>query len=251
MKNAAEGTLKKVTLELGGKSPLIIFDDCNLEKAVSVALMANFYTQGEVCTNGTRVFVQNGVHEEFVRKCVERIKKMRIGNPLNPETNIGALISSPHLKKVLTAIEEGKREGAILKVGGNQLNISGGFFIEPTLFDQCQDHMKIVKEEIFGPVMSVLPFETEEEVIKRANDTKFGLASGVFTSSLQRAHRVVAQLQSGMCWVNNYNLTPVEIPFGGYKDSGIGKENGTEALEHYTQLKTVYVEMDNDITTVF
>lgn len=252
MKSSSD-TLKKVTLELGGKSPLIIFDDCDLENAVSGALMANFYTQGEVCTNGTRVFVQKSIHAKFMEALLRRLNSgnsIRIGDPLDPNTNVGALICEKHLSKVMGYIEKGKKEGAKLVYGGERYvsptneSLRNGYFVQPTVFDECTDNMSIVREEIFGPVMSVLPFETDKEAIDRANDTPFGLAAGVFTKSLERAHNAVASLQSGMVWVNNYNLAPVELPFGGFKQSGIGKENGTEAVEHFTQLKMVYIEMD-------
>ncbi len=238
--------LKHVTLELGGKSPLLIFDDADLDQAVSAAMMVNFYTQGQVCTNGTRVFVQEGIHDDFMRRPSERTRKIRIGDPMDPETQMGSLISQKHLDTVLGYIEAGKAEGAELVSGGGRVNsrsLSNGFFVELTVFNSCTDDMTIVREEIFGPVMSVLVFRDEHEVVQRANHTEFGLAAGLFTSDLKRAHRIVAQLQAGICWINNYNITPIEMPFGGYKESGYGRENGLAALEHYTQLKSVYVEM--------
>jgi betaine-aldehyde dehydrogenase len=242
----AAGTLKKVTMELGGKSPLIVFADANLENAVSAALMANFYTQGEVCTNGTRVFVEAPVLDAFLARLVERTRKLRIGDPMRQETEIGALISDAHLARVLSYVEKGKAAGARLLCGGKRPDdpaLAGGFFLEPTIFAGCSDDMTIVREEIFGPVMAVLSFTEEAEVLKRANDTPFGLAAGVFTKDLARAHRMVARLEAGVCWINNYNVTPIEAPFGGNKQSGIGRENGAAAIEHYTQLKSVYVEL--------
>lgn len=249
----AASTLKKVTMELGGKSPLIIFGDADMENAVSAALMANFYTQGEVCSNGTRVFVERSVHDEFIKKIVERTKKIRVGDPTDPQTLIGALISREHMDKVLGYIEKGKSEGASLLCGGGRprdSELEKGNYVCPTVFDGCNDDMTIVKEEIFGPVMSVLTFDGEDEVIRRANDTQFGLAAGVFTKDVQRAHRVVAELEAGTCWINNYNITPIEMPFGGYKQSGIGRENSTGTIDHYTQIKSVYVEM-GDVESVF
>lgn len=243
---AAASTLKHVTMELGGKSPLIIFDDSDLENAVSAALMANFYTQGEICSNGTRVFVQQNIYDAFLKRLIERTAKMKIGDPMNPETHMGSLIHRKHMDQVIGYIETGKREGAHLAYGGKEVHVKGfegGCFLQPTIFSDCQDHMTIVKEEIFGPVMSVLKFTSEEEVIARANDTTMGLAAGVFTKDVQRAHRVVAALKAGTCWINNYNITPSEMPFGGYKQSGIGRENGRAAIEHYTQIKSVYVEL--------
>jgi betaine-aldehyde dehydrogenase len=245
---AAAETLKKVTMELGGKSPLIIFADADLDNAVSAAIMGNFYTQGEICTNCTRVFVEEALVAPFLTKVKERVARMRIGDPLDPGTHIGALISQEHMNQVLTYIETGKREGAKLMAGGNRVTegrLGKGCFVEPTIFAGCRDDMTIVKEEIFGPVMSVLTFKAEDEVIERANATEFGLSAGVFTKDIQRAHRVIAQLEAGTCWINNYNITPIEMPFGGNKQSGIGRENSLAAIEHYTQLKSVYVEGGN------
>lgn len=245
---AAAETLKKVTMELGGKSPLIIFADADLDNAVSAAIMGNFYTQGEVCSNATRVFVEEPLLAPFLAKLKERVAKMRIGDPLDPATDVGALISEEHMSKVLTYIETGKREGAKLMMGGSRVTggeLGRGCFVEPTVFAGCSDEMTIVKEEIFGPVMSILAFTTEEEAIERANATEFGLSAGVFTRDIQRAHRVIAQLEAGTCWINNYNVTPIEMPFGGNKQSGIGRENSLAAIEHYTQLKAVYVEGGN------
>lgn len=245
MANAA-GTLKNVTLELGGKSPLIVFDDADIDNAVSAALMANFYTQGEVCSNGTRVFVHEEIHDEFIDRLVTRTSKMKIGDPMDPETHVGALISKQHLEKVLSYIEAGKKAGAKVLIGGGRPNdedLQAGYFVEPTVFDACNDDMSIVREEIFGPVMAVLSFRDEDDVVARANDTDFGLAAGVFTKDIQRAHRVVARLEAGTIWINNYNITPIELPFGGYKQSGIGRENSLTTISHYTQVKSVYVEM--------
>jgi betaine-aldehyde dehydrogenase len=245
MADAAE-TLKQVTLELGGKSPLLVFDDANLDDAVSGALLANFYSAGEVCSNGTRVFVQESVREAFLEKLVARTNRMIVGDPLDPRTQVGALISEAHMQKVLGYIERGKAEGARLLTGGYRVvdgGLSKGTFVAPTIFDGCADDMAIVREEIFGPVMAVLSFRDEEEAIARANDTPFGLAAGVFTRDLARAHRVIARLQAGTCWINHYNVTPIELPFGGFKQSGLGRENSKAALEHYTQLKSVYVNL--------
>ncbi len=249
MASAAE-TLKKVTLELGGKSPILIFEDANIDEAVKGAMLGNFYTQGEVCSNGTRVYVHRNIKSDFLEKLIKKTEQLVIGNPQLASTQIGALISQDHLEKVMDYIDIGKREGAKVLCGGKRFNppdesIAGGFYVEPTIFEIPESEGRIVKEEIFGPVMSVLSFSEEDEVITRANDTPFGLSAGVFTNDLQRAHRVVNQLNAGVCWVNNYNITPVEIPFGGYKQSGIGRENGLAAVDHYTQLKTVYIEMNN------
>ncbi len=241
----AAGTLKRVTMELGGKSPLLIFDDADLEQAVAAAMMGNFYTQGEVCTNCTRVFVQRGIADRFLARLKERTLMLRVGDPMDPETEVGALISQAHTAKVMDYIASGIAEGATLVCGGTQVSVpgQGGNFVAPTIFADCRDDMRIVREEIFGPVLSMLTFETEEEAIARANNSRFGLAAGVFTSQMQKGHRVAAKLKAGICWINNYNITPIEMPFGGVGESGIGSENSMTALDHYTQLKTVYVEM--------
>lgn len=233
-------TLKQTTLELGGKSPIIVFADADLERAVEAALWANFYTQGELCSNGTRVFVQRGLIEPFRKRLVERTRKLRVGDPLDPATEIGALISPQHTQVVLDYIESGTEDGATLLCGGQRVGTQGNF-ISPAVFANCTDAMRICREEIFGPVLSLLAFDDEAEVIRRANDTEFGLAAGVFTRDLERAHRVVAALEAGICWINTYNVTPIEIPFGGVKQSGYGRENSEWAMQHYTQLKTVYV----------
>jgi betaine-aldehyde dehydrogenase len=245
MANAAK-TLKHVTLELGGKSPLIVFEDAKLDNAVSGALLGNFYSAGEVCSNGTRVFVHSKVKDEFLAKLKARAEKMVIGDPLSPDTHVGALVNLEHLEKVMSYIEKGKAEGARLLTGGNRVTtgaLAKGAFVAPTVFDGCQDDMAIVREEIFGPVMTVLSFEDEDEVVARANDTEFGLAAGVFTNDLSRGHRVIANLEAGTCWINQYNVTPIELPFGGVKLSGLGRENSRAAVEHYTQIKSVYVAM--------
>jgi betaine-aldehyde dehydrogenase len=244
---AAASSLKEVTMELGGKSPLIIFDDVDIENAVSAAMLANFYTQGEVCTNGTRVFVQQDIYPQFIKRLVERTEQNIVcGDPMNPDTNFGALISKDHHQKVLDYIEIGKAEGATLLTGGKALhpeNSPHGFFIAPTIFTDCTDEMTLSKEEIFGPVMSVLTFKDEDEVVRRANDTRLGLAAGVFTQDITRAHRVTHQLEAGICWINAYGPSPAEMPVGGYKMSGVGRENGSETLKSYTQIKAVYVGM--------
>lgn len=239
-------TLKQVTMELGGKSPMVIFDDAKLDNAVSAAMVANFYTQGEVCTHGTRVYVHEAIYDAFVSQLKERTEKLIVGNPMDMDTQIGALISKEHLGKVLGAIEEAKQSGATLLTGGYQVKDNGlenGNFVIPTVFTDCTDDMPHVQNEIFGPVMSVLKFSEESDVIERSNDTSYGLAAGVFTQDLSRAHRVIHQLQAGICWVNTWGDSPAEMPVGGYKHSGIGRENGPETLRHYTQTKSVLIEL--------
>ena len=238
---AAEG-VRHVTMELGGKSPLIVFDDASLEDAVGGAMLGNFYSSGQVCSNGTRVFVQRGLKERFLDRLTARTEAIRLGDPLDEATQMCPLVSQAQMEKVLSYIEGARTEGARLVTGGQRLN-RPGFFVTPTVFADVTNEMTIAREEVFGPVMSVLDFDDEDEVVARANATEFGLSAGVFTRDLSRAHRVVGRLQAGTCWINTYNLTPVEAPFGGVKLSGVGRENGHAALEHYTQIKTVYVGM--------
>jgi betaine-aldehyde dehydrogenase len=244
--HTAADTLKRVTMELGGKSALIVFEDADLEQAVAAAMMGNFYTQGEVCTNCTRVLVHRSIAERFLARLKARTEQLRVGDPMDPQTEVGALISAAHRDKVMGLIEAGVAAGAQLVCGGQVAQVpghAGGYFVQPTIFSAPSDDLCIVQEEIFGPVLTLLTFDHEDEAVQRANATRFGLAAGVFTRDLTRGHRVAARLQAGICWINNYNITPVEMPFGGAKESGIGHENSLVAMEHYTQLKTVYVEM--------
>ena len=239
---AASG-IRNVTMELGGKSPLIIFDDAHIENAVGGALMANFYSAGQVCSNGTRVFVQKGIKERFLQRLKARTEAIKLGDPRDPDTQMGPVVNAAQMEKVLGYIEIGKKEGARLITGGARAGANTGCFIAPTVFADVTDDMTIAREEIFGPVMAVLDFDTEEEAVARANATEFGLSAGVFTGDLARGHRVVADLEAGSCWINAYNLTPVESPFGGSKQSGVGRENSKAAIEHYTQIKSVYVNL--------
>ena len=238
---AAQG-MKHVTMELGGKSPILIFDDANLEDAVSGAILGNFYSSGQVCSNGTRVFVQKGIKKEFLKRLKERTENATLGDPMDEATNFGPMVSANQMNIVLGYIDQGVQEGAKLITGGKMAD-RDGFFIEPTIFSNVTDDMTIAREEIFGPVLSVLEFDTEEEAIVRANDTEFGLSAGVFTADLTRAHRVSAAFEAGTCYINTYNLAPVEAPFGGSKASGVGRENSKEAINHYSQVKSVYVAM--------
>jgi len=243
--DAADG-IKEVTLELGGKSPLIIFDDCKPDNAVNGALLANFYTQGEVCTHGTRVYVHDSLYEEFLARVKQATERLVVGDPQDPATRIGALISADHLAKVLRYIDMAKDSGARLLCGGARITSGGlgkGYFVQPTVFADCSNDMPHTRDEIFGPVMSVFRFSDEDEVVALANDTPYGLAAGVFTENLARAHRVIARLQAGICWINSYGDSPAEMPVGGYRHSGIGRENGIDSIRHYTQLKSVYVSL--------
>ena len=238
---AAAG-VRHVTMELGGKSPILVFDDASVEDAVGAAMLGNFYSAGQVCSNGTRVFVQKGIKAKFLKRLAERTTAIRLGDPLDEATQMGPLVSGAQLAKVLGYIETAKAEGATLVCGGGQAGTEGAF-VQPTVFADVTDDMTIAREEVFGPVMAVLDFDSEDEAVARANATEFGLAAGVFTADITRAHRVIAALQAGTCWINAYNLTPVEMPFGGSKLSGVGRENGHAAVEHYSQVKSVYVGM--------
>lgn len=238
-------TLKKVTLELGGKAPLIVFSDADFDLAVQTAIDANFYTAGEVCSNATRVFIQDKIANKFIEAVKEKAEKLKVGDPMLEDTQIGAMISEQHLEKVLSYIAIGKSEGANLVTGGERQfpkNCEGGFFISPAIFSNCEDDMQIVREEIFGPVMAVLSFDNEEEVICRANNTQYGLGAGVLTSDLSRAYRVADKLDAGNIWINSYNLIPPDWPFGGVKQSGFGRESSIYALESYSQIKSTYVQ---------
>ena len=239
---AAEG-IRHVTMELGGKSPLIVFEDADIESAIGAAMLGNFYSTGQICSNGTRVFVHKAIKEKFLSRLAARTAAIQMGDPLNPETQLGPMVSEAQLEKVLAYIEKAKAEGGRLVVGGARGDLNTGFYVQPTVFADITDAMTLACEEVFGPVMAVLDFDDEAEVIARANASEFGLAAGVFTADLARGHRVVAQLQAGTCWINAYNLTPVEGPFGGVKASGVGRENSKAAVEHYTQVKSVYVGM--------
>ncbi|MFT5798524.1 MAG: betaine-aldehyde dehydrogenase, partial [Candidatus Azotimanducaceae bacterium] len=239
---AAAAGIKHVTMELGGKSPMIVFDDADIENAVGGAILGNFYSTGQVCSNGTRVFVHKNIKEAFLKRLSERLATAIIGDPQIEETNFGPMVSERQLNIVMGYIEKGKAEGARLVYGGNRLE-RDGFYLEPTVFADVKDDMAIAREEIFGPVMAVLDFEDEDDVMARANDTEFGLAAGVFTADLTRAHRVAANFEAGTCFINSYNDAPVEAPFGGSKSSGVGRENSKAAINYYTQLKSVYVRM--------
>lgn len=253
MASAAGSTLKEVTMELGGKSPLIVCDDADLDRAADIAVMANFFSSGQVCTNGTRVFVPQALKTDFEAKVVERVKRIKLGDPLAAETNFGPLVSTPHMEKVLGYIAQGQTEGARLLTGGERVTqgeLAKGNFVAPTVFTDCRDDMAIAREEIFGPVMSILAYADEDEVVRRANDTEYGLAAGVVTRDLARAHRMIHRLEAGICWINTWGESPAEMPVGGYKHSGVGRENGLTTLGHYTRIKSVQVEL-GDYASIF
>lgn len=241
---AAAAGIKHVTMELGGKSPLIVFDDADIENAVGGAILGNFYSSGQVCSNGTRVFVHRAIKEKFLARLAERLGNAVIGDPMDPATSFGPMVSERQMNIVLGYIEKGQAEGARLVTGGQRVD-RDGFYLQPTVFADVTDDMTIAREEIFGPVMAVLDFEDEDDVMARANDTEFGLAAGVFTRDLARAHRVAARFEAGTCYINTYNDAPVEAPFGGSKNSGVGRENSKAAIEYYSQLKSVFVRMDD------
>ena len=239
---AAAAEMKHVTMELGGKSPILVFDDADLENAVSGAILGNFYSTGQVCSNGTRVFVQSGIKEAFLSRLSARLAGVVMGDPLDEAVNYGPMVSAAQLEIVEGYIAKGISEGARLVAGGKRVDCPG-FWVEPTVFADVTDEMTIAREEIFGPVLSVLDFETEEEGLARANATEFGLAAGVFTRDLARGHRVARSFEAGVCYINHYNLANVEAPFGGVKMSGVGRENARDALHHYSQSRTIYVAM--------
>ncbi|HDX8756790.1 TPA: betaine-aldehyde dehydrogenase [Klebsiella michiganensis] len=246
MANSAASSLKEVTMELGGKSPLIVCEDANLDLAADIAMMANFYSSGQVCTNGTRVFIPARLKAAFEEKILARVARIRPGDPFAESTNFGPLVSFPHRDNVLRYIAIGKQEGARLLCGGEVLKGEGfdrGAWVAPTVFTDCDDQMTIVREEIFGPVMSILSYDDEEEAVRRANATEYGLAAGVVTPDLNRAHRLIHRLEAGICWINTWGESPAEMPVGGYKHSGIGRENGVQTLHSYTQIKSIQVEM--------
>ncbi len=245
MRGASE-TLKRITLELGGKSPNIVFPDADLDAAVRGATIGIFYGKGEVCAAGSRLLVHRAIKEEFLAKVVARTKKMVPGDPLDPKTRLGAMASKAHFERVLGYIETGKKEGACLVAGGSRADIGTGkgYFLQPTIFADVTPTMTIAREEIFGPVLAVVDFEEVDEAIERANESSYGLAAGVWTRDIKKAHDVARRLQAGTVWINTYNVYDAAAPFGGYKQSGFGRELGAHALEHYTQVKTVWVDLN-------
>ena len=243
----AAGTLKSVTTELGGKNPLIVFDDADLDKAMAGALVGAFLNQGEACIASSRLMLHESIHDAFVEKLVERAAKIKVGPALDYDTRLGALISRTHLERVESFIEAGKDEGARLLCGGERPRgdeYGDGYYLTPAVFTDVTPTMRIAQEEIFGPVVSVMKFRAEEEALAVANGTMYGLVSAVFTQDITRALRVARRLQSGTVWVNAYGYLRTEAPFGGYKQSGQGRELSAHALEHYTRIKNVYVDLE-------
>jgi acyl-CoA reductase-like NAD-dependent aldehyde dehydrogenase len=243
MRGAAD-TLKRITLELGGKSPNIVFADADIDNAVKGAINGIFYGKGEVCNAGSRLFVESKVQDEFLEKLVARTKKMQPADPLDPKTRMGAIVSQEQMQTVLGHIEAGKKEAKLI-AGGNRVSLDGGrgYFIEPTIFGGVTNDMKIAQEEIFGPVLATLAFDDAEQVVEQANRNPYGLAAAVWTHDLKKAHTVSRQLKAGTVWINTYGLMDASLPFGGYKSSGFGRELGMNALEHYTEVKTVWLNM--------
>jgi aldehyde dehydrogenase (NAD+) len=250
MEAAAKSNLKRVTLELGGKSPNIIFADANMDEAVEGAHFGLFFNQGQCCCAGSRVFVEAKCYDEFVERSVARAKKRKVGDPLDRETEQGPQVDDIQFDKVMSYVESGKREGAKLAHGGKRVG-SRGYFIEPTVFVDVEDHMKIAREEIFGPVMSIIKFEDLGDVVRRANKTMYGLAAAVWTRDIGKAHAIANRVRAGTVWVNCYDVFDPGAPFGGFKQSGIGREMGEYGLQQYTELKTVTVKLDeNPISTL-
>jgi len=244
MRNAA-GSLKRVTLELGGKSPNIVFADSSIDSAVKGALNGIFYGKGEVCCAGSRLFVEKKVEDEFLTKLLEFSKKMKLGDPLDPKTRLGAIVSEKQMNTVLGYIEAGKAEGAKLLSGGKRASVNGdhGYFIEPTIFGGVKNDMKIAQEEIFGPVLATLSFDDIDEVAELANKNVYGLAAAIWTNDIRKAHQLSRRLKAGTVWINTYGVMDAALPFGGYKQSGFGRELGMHAIEHYTELKTVWMNL--------
>jgi len=239
---AGRSNLKRVTLELGGKSPNIIFADSDMDAAVEGSFFGLFFNQGQCCCAGSRVFVESKIHDEFVEKMLQRTKKQQVGDPFDPATTQGPQVSQEQFDKVMGYINAGKKDGAKMLMGGRRVG-KLGYFIEPTVFCDVKDDMKIAREEIFGPVMSIIKFKDAEEVIERGNKTFYGLAAAVWTKDVSKAHRVAAELKAGTVWVNCYDVFDTAAPFGGYKMSGIGRELGEYALRNYTEVKTVTVAL--------
>jgi aldehyde dehydrogenase (NAD+)/phenylacetaldehyde dehydrogenase len=245
MRGAAD-TLKRITLELGGKSPNIVFPDADLDAALRGATSGIFYGKGEVCAAGSRLLVDRSIRDEFLDKVAARAKKMIPGDPLDPKTRLGAIASRTQLENDLRYIDTAKKEGATLLAGGGRADIGTGkgFFLQPTVFGGVTPSMTIAREEVFGPVLAAIDFADVDEAIARANETRYGLAAAVWTRDIKKAHHVARKLQAGTVWINTYNVYDTAAPFGGYKQSGFGREMGAHALESYTQVKTVWVNLN-------
>jgi aldehyde dehydrogenase (NAD+) len=242
IQKAAADTLKRVTFELGGKSPNVVFADADLDSAVAGAFHAIYFHGGQCCTAGSRLFVDRQIHQEFVERLAEKAKGRKVGDPTDPKTEQGPQVSQEQLDKILHYVDLGEKEGATLLTGGERVG-EKGFFVQPTIFDNVKDSMAIARDEIFGPVVSVLPFDSADEVVTRANATQYGLAAAVWTKDIDKALLFAKKVKAGTVWVNCYHVVDSSTPFGGFKMSGQGRENGEAALEHYTELKTVTVKL--------
>jgi aldehyde dehydrogenase (NAD+) len=241
----AAGTLKRLSLELGGKSPNIVFADADMEAAVKGAMTGIFYNKGEVCAAGSRLFLEERIHDEFMAKLADRVKGLKVGDPMDKSTRMGPVVSAQQMETVLGYIEAGKKEGARLVAGGARARVGNGkgYFLEPTIFDQVSNQMRIAREEIFGPVLSVIPFRSVEDGIAAGNATTYGLAAAVWTRDVSKALRAARAIRAGTVWVNAYNLFDAALPFGGFKESGFGRELGAPGLEPYTEVKTIWVDL--------
>lgn len=242
MEAAAQSNLKRVTLELGGKSPNIVFKDADLDNAIKMSHMGVFFNQGQVCCAGTRLFVEEDIYDEFVEKSVAMASKRKVGNPFNYDTEQGPQIDEAQMKKILNLINSGKDEGAKMLCGGSRLG-DKGFFVNPTVFADVQDHMRIAREEIFGPVMQIIKFKSVEELLQRANNTMYGLAAGIFTKDIEKAMYFSSGLRAGTVWINCYNIFDPAAPFGGFKMSGLGRELGEYGMQAYSEIKTVTMKI--------
>lgn len=239
---AASHNLKRVSLELGGKSPNIVFADSDIEQAVAGAMKGIFFNQGEVCCAGSRLFLEDSIYDAFLDRLVDKASKLRVGDPLDAKTEMGAQVSQEQLDKIMSYIETGKEDGARLILGGNRIK-GKGYFVEPTIFDNVKNSMKIARDEIFGPVLSVIHFKDVEEVAREGNLTYYGLAAAIWTNDIKKAHYLARNIKAGTIWINSYNVFDASSPFGGYKQSGFGRELGMHSLELYTQVKSVWVDL--------
>jgi len=238
---------KKLSLELGGKNPNIIFADCNYEEMLATTIRSSFANQGQICLCGSRIYVERPMYEQFKSDFVQRTRQLKIGDPLESDTNVGAVVSRQHFEKIMSHIDLARQEGGRILTGGNQVQLDGrcadGWFIEPTIIENLTCECRTNQEEIFGPVVTIMPFDTEDEVLGYANSVRYGLSSTIWTENLSRAHRVAAQIESGIVWINCWLLRDLRTPFGGVKDSGMGREGGFEALKFFTEEKNVCIKI--------